>query len=82
MLKGLNGFISTWEGDQGSPSEMGILVDYTGGAASRSMRRWDALGVAQYEDVDRTLSEWENIWPGISVKSTSARRLNSGFRPI
>ncbi|MCP4878584.1 MAG: hypothetical protein GY896_24290, partial [Gammaproteobacteria bacterium] len=65
-----DGFISTWEGDPGSPSEMGILVDYTGGAASRSMRRWDALGVAQYEDVERTLGEWENIWPGISAKYT------------
>jgi monoamine oxidase len=72
------GFISTWEGNPRSPSELGIIVNYTGGYAGESLRNATAIpgaqapyfGEAAGKDVARVLADFEKIWPGISARYT------------
>ncbi len=61
-----SGFISTWEGDPGSPSTSGILVNYNGGFEARNLSSRELHGPADYRDVERFLAQAEQIWPGIS----------------
>ena len=61
-------FISTWEGEPGNPSSLGVLVDYNGGFEVRNLASSNLHGVAAQVDVDRFLLQAEQIWPGISAK--------------
>jgi len=61
-------FISTWEGEPGNPSPLGLLVDYTGGIQGRNLGGADFLGVADPADVNQVLAQIEQIWPGITGK--------------
>jgi len=63
-----SGFISTWEGEPGNPSPLGVLVNYNGGHEARSLKSKDFHGPAHKKDVDRVLAQAEQIWPGISDK--------------
>ncbi len=62
------GFISTWEGEPGNPSPLGVLVNYNGGAEARNLKSRNFHGPAAKADVDRVLLQAEQIWPGISAK--------------
>ena len=72
------GFISTWEGNPGSPSELGIIVNYTGGYAGETLRDATAIpgaqaphfGQAASKDVARVLADFDKIWPGIKSQYT------------
>jgi monoamine oxidase len=72
------GFISTWEGNPRNPSELGIIVNYTGGHAGESLRNATAIpgaeapyfGEAAGKDVARLLADFEKIWPGIGARYT------------
>ena len=63
-----SGFISTWEGEPGNPSPLGVLVNYNGGAEARKLRSKELHGPAAQADVDRVLLQAEQIWPGISAR--------------
>jgi len=69
-----DGFISTWEGEPGNPSTLGVLVNYNGGIEGKTLRKSrsgnDFFGVANVKDVDRVMPQIEQIWPGISSKYT------------
>jgi monoamine oxidase len=73
------GFISTWEGDPGHPSNKGILVNYNGGHEARSLRSSALHGLADPADVDRVLVQAEMIWPGISAKYIPGTALVSNW---
>lgn len=68
------GFISTWEGNPKSPSERGIIVNYTGGYAGETLGKAGRIpgalapyfGEAAKADVERVLADFDKIWPGIS----------------
>ncbi len=62
------GFISTWEGEPGNPSPLGVLVDYNGGYEARNLRSKNLHGPAKAQDVNRILEQAELIWPGISAE--------------
>ena len=63
------GFISTWEGEPGNPSPLGVLVNYNGGYEARNLRKNSPLhGVARAKDVNRVLAQAESIWPGITAE--------------
>ncbi len=63
------GFISTWEGEPGNPSPLGVLVNYNGGYEARNLNRKSPLhGVAHPNDVNRVLAQAELIWPGIGAR--------------
>jgi monoamine oxidase len=66
------GFISTWEGEPGNPSPLGVLVNYNGGSEARNLQSWlvdgTLHGPAHPDDVNRTLAQAEQIWPGIGDK--------------
>ena len=63
------GFISTWEGDPGNPSPLGVLVNYNGGYEARNLNRKSPLhGIAHPNDVNRVLAQAELVWPGIGAK--------------
>jgi len=72
------GFISTWEGNPGSPSALGIIVNYTGGYAGETLRDATAIpgthapyfGQAAGKDVARVLADFDKIWPGIKSRYT------------
>lgn len=68
-------FISTWEGEPGNPSSLGVLVNYNGGIEGKTLRRArpafngnTSFGVADPRDIDRSIVQMEQIWPGISAK--------------
>ncbi len=64
-----SGFISTWEGEPGNPSPLGVLVNYNGGYEARNLHPASPLhGVARSRDVDRVLAQAELIWPGIGAE--------------
>ena len=66
-----SGFISTWEGDPGNPSPLGILVNYNGGHEARTLATRPPIlhgGPVDQADVDRVLLQAEQIWPGITAK--------------
>jgi monoamine oxidase len=63
-------YISTWEGDVLSPSEKGIIVNYTGGIQGRQLGGEQHFGEASPQDVGRLLQEYDKIWPGISGEFT------------
>lgn len=63
-------FISTWEGEPGNPSSLGVLVDYNGGIEGKNLGGIDYFGIASPVDVNRVLNQVEQIWPGISAKYT------------
>jgi monoamine oxidase len=63
-------FISTWEGEPGNPSPLGVLVDYNGGVEARNMNKNVIQGVAKNGDVNRLLGYFDQVWPGISNKYT------------
>ncbi len=69
-----DGFISTWEGEPGNPSPLGVLVDYNGGHEGRTLKKAFGsnkfFGPAHHVDVNRVLPQIEQIWPGISAKYT------------
>lgn len=83
-------FISTWEGEPGNPSSLGVLVNYNGGIEGKTLRRArpafngnTSFGVADPRDVDRSIVQMEQIWPGISAKySGMALVSNWGIIPI
>ena len=66
------GFISTWEGEPGNPSPLGVLVNYNGGPEARNLTstlvNGVLHGVADPADVDRVLVQAEMVWPGISAR--------------
>lgn len=72
------GFISTWEGNPGSPSGLGIIVNYTGGYAGETLRNATAIpgaqapyfGQAAGKDVARVLADFDKVWPGIKSQYT------------
>jgi len=63
-------FISTWEGEPGNPSPLGVLVNYNGGHEARTAGGKDYFGVASKKDVSRGLKQFEQVWPGIKDKYT------------
>ncbi len=67
-------FISTWEGEPGNPSPLGVLVNYNGGIEGKTLSPAIAgnsyFGVADPVDVGRSITQMEQIWPGISAKYT------------
>ncbi|MCG6888186.1 MAG: FAD-dependent oxidoreductase [Gammaproteobacteria bacterium] len=63
-------FISTWEGEPGNPSPLGVMVDYNGGYEARHLQSKNLHGQAHKKDAERFLLQAENIWPGISAKYT------------
>ena len=62
------GFISTWEGEPGNPSDLGVLVDYNGGYEARNLKSRNLHGPAKAQDVNRVLEQAELIWPGITAR--------------
>ena len=62
------GFISTWEGEPGNPSPLGVLVNYNGGYEARNLKTNNLHGPARPQDVNRSLEQAELIWPGISAE--------------
>jgi monoamine oxidase len=67
---GPDGYISTWEGDVLSPSEKGIIVNYTGGYYGENLSGAQYHGEASVSDVNRLLAEYDKLWPGISSEFT------------
>ncbi|AZQ12401.1 flavin monoamine oxidase family protein [Shewanella khirikhana] len=67
---GPDSFISTWEGDTTSPSDKGIIVNYTGGYWGEHLSGRLYHGPAHSSDVNRLLAEYDKIWPGISAQYT------------
>jgi monoamine oxidase len=69
-----DGFISTWEGEPGNPSPLGVLVNYNGGIEGKTLSNASGgnvfFGVAKPKDVNRVLPQIEQVWPGISAKYT------------
>ncbi len=75
-----DGFISTWEGEPGNTSPLGLLVDYNGGVEGKTLRKASGandsndfnnfFGIANQRDVNRVMPQIEQIWPGISAKYT------------
>jgi monoamine oxidase len=65
-----DGFISTWEGEPGNPSELGVLVGYNGGYEGRNLSGNDYFGKASKKDVKRVLAQVKHVWPGIEDKYT------------
>ena len=63
-------FISTWEGEPGNPSPLGVMVNYNGGYEARNLRSKKLHGEANKKDVTRFLAQAEQIWPGIAAKYT------------
>ncbi|MDH3390157.1 MAG: FAD-dependent oxidoreductase, partial [Gammaproteobacteria bacterium] len=63
-------YISTWEGEPGNPSPLGVLVDYNGGVEARNLKNNVIQGVAKPNDVNRLLGYFDQVWPGISAKYT------------
>jgi monoamine oxidase len=59
------GYQSTWDVTRGQPGTKGILVDYTGGSASRRQSGGLPSVLAQ-----QCLSQLEPVMPGISAKFT------------
>jgi monoamine oxidase len=59
-------FISTWEGNPGNPTELGLLVNYTGGADARNMFGKTIHGEADWRDVNRVLPQLDQIWPDMT----------------
>ncbi len=77
--KNWDGFISTWEGEPGNPSPLGVLVNYNGGKEARTLRSRNLHGPAHQADVDRVLAQAEQIWPGISEKYVPGMALVSNW---
>ena len=73
------GFISTWEGEPGNPSPLGVLVNYNGGFEARNLSSTELHGQAHPDDVARVLAQAEQIWPGISAKYLDGRALVSNW---
>ena len=73
------GFISTWEGEPGNPSNLGVLVNYNGGSEARNLRSNNLHGPAAQADVDRVLLQAEQIWPGITAKYRPGMALVSNW---
>jgi monoamine oxidase len=73
------GFISTWEGEPGNPSPLGVLVNYNGGHEARSLKSNNLHGPAHKNDVNRVLAQAEQIWPGISDKYVPGMALVSNW---
>jgi monoamine oxidase len=57
-----SGFISTWEGEPGNPSPLGVMVNYNGGYEARNLISRNIHGVAHHKDVQRFLLQAEQIW--------------------
>jgi monoamine oxidase len=57
-----SGFISTWEGEPGNPSPLGVMVNYNGGYEARNLISRNTHGVAHHKDVQRFLLQAEQIW--------------------
>jgi monoamine oxidase len=57
-----SGFISTWEGEPGNPSPLGVMVNYNGGYEARNLFSKNTHGVAHHKDVQRFLLQAEQIW--------------------
>jgi monoamine oxidase len=59
-------FISTWEGEPGNPSTLGVMVDYNGGYEARNLASYTIDGTlhgpANQADVDRFLAQAQQIW--------------------
>ena len=59
-------FISTWEGEPGNPSPLGLMVDYNGGYEARNLASYTIDGTlhgpANQADVDRFLAQAQQIW--------------------
>lgn len=78
-LEDWGGFISTWEGEPGNPSPLGLLVDYNGGFEARNLASTNLHGPADPADVTRVLLQAELIWPGISAKYVPGMALVSNW---
>lgn len=74
-----SGFISTWEGEPGNPSPLGVLVNYNGGNEARTLSSTNLHGPAHPDDVTRVLVQAEQIWPGISAKYVPGMALVSNW---
>lgn len=77
---GPEGFISTWEGDVFSSSPKGIIVNYTGGYYGRNLGGDSFHGEAAQADIDRLLSDYERIWPGISTEFTGKALVSNWWK--
>lgn len=78
-LEDWSGFISTWEGEPGNPSPLGVLVNYNGGHEARTLQSANIHGPADQADVDRVLLQAEQIWPGITAKYIPGQALVSNW---
>jgi len=74
-----SGFISTWEGEPGNPSPLGVMVNYNGGFEARNLKSKNLHGPARQQDVNRFLQQAEQIWPGISAKYINDMALVSNW---
>ncbi|MDH3762101.1 MAG: FAD-dependent oxidoreductase [Gammaproteobacteria bacterium] len=79
MIGDYAGFISTWEGEPGNPSPLGVMVNYNGGYEARNLKSKNLHGPARPQDVNRFLQQAELIWPGISAKYQSGMALVSNW---
>lgn len=77
---GPDSFISTWEGDVAHPSEKGIIVNYTGGYWGEHLSGNDYHGPAHRKDVNRLLTEYDKIWPGIAAEYTGRALVSNWWR--
>ncbi|NVK11373.1 MAG: FAD-dependent oxidoreductase [Gammaproteobacteria bacterium] len=63
-------FVTTWEANPASPSEKGVLVNYTGGVRGRNLGGNEIFGPAAASDVNRLLNDFDQIWPGAAAAYT------------
>lgn len=57
-----SGFISTWEGEPGNPSTLGLMVNYNGGYEARNLASMNLHGVADFADVQRFFDQANPLW--------------------
>jgi monoamine oxidase len=63
-----SGYISTWEGEPGNPSPLGVMVNYNGGFEARNLASTNLHGPAAQADVDRFLEQANKLWgPGLEA---------------
>ena len=56
-------FISTWEGEPGNPSSLGVLVDYNGGVEARALKNNIYHGEAHPNNVNHLIGYFSQVWP-------------------
>ena len=59
---GYSGYISTWEGEPGNPSTLGVMINYNGGYEARNLTSTNLHGVADFADVQRFFNQANQLW--------------------